>query len=114
MENTAPRGARRGGDAVAGRSLPDVLEKALATIPQLPYDDVLLQGVPPGEKIPCLPFQQDTPWTIYLQSEGGPGSSQCLREPARTNRMGTGCIGEEGWQMREGGLEWQQATRSRR
>jgi hypothetical protein len=52
--------------------LQHALNKALATIQQVPYDGGLIHGVPPDEMMEGLHFHQDTPWIPSLQNEGTP------------------------------------------
>jgi hypothetical protein len=65
-------GQRGAGDAVEVGRLQKALDKAFAPLQQRLDDDIVVHGVPPGEKPTCLGFHQDTPWTTSLQFEGTP------------------------------------------
>jgi hypothetical protein len=60
----------------------DVLKHVLAPIDPRRYAAIVVHGVPPGEKTKGLGFQQDTPWTTDLQSEGTPGAPLLQDWPA--------------------------------
>ncbi len=57
----------------------DVLNETFAPSQELLYDEVMVHGVPPDEKMQDLGFHQDTPWTIDLQSEGTPLDARHLQ-----------------------------------
>jgi hypothetical protein len=62
----------------------NMLDDTLATVHQLPYDQVTIHGVPPDEMVSNLAIPQDTLWTLYLHSEGTPGNLEACKEREST------------------------------
>jgi hypothetical protein len=59
-------------------------DDTLATVHQLPYDQVTIYGVPPDAMVSNLAIPQDTLWTLYLHSEGTPGNLEACKEREST------------------------------